>query len=37
MALFDNGFSVSTGLLMGVGAVILAPVVLPILTVQRGP
>jgi hypothetical protein len=37
MALFDNGFSVSTGLLIGIGAVILAPVIVPAMAVAARP
>ena len=37
MALFDNGFSVSTGLVIGIGALILAPVVVPVLAVAAKP
>lgn len=29
MALFDGGFKIGTGLLVGVGAILLAPVVIP--------
>jgi hypothetical protein len=37
MALFDNGFRVSTGLVIGIGAVILAPVIVPVLAAAAKP
>jgi hypothetical protein len=37
MALFDNGFRVSTGLVIGIGAVILAPVIMPVLAAAAKP
>ena len=37
MALFDNGFRVGTGLIIGIGAVILAPVIVPVLAVAAKP
>ena len=30
MAIFDNGFKVGTGVLVGLGALVLAPVVIPV-------
>ena len=37
MALFDNGLRISTGLIIGIGAVILAPVVVPVLATAAKP
>jgi len=37
MGLFDNGFKVSTGLAIGVGALALLPVVLPVVAAIAKP
>lgn len=37
MALFDNGFKVGTGLLVGVGAILLAPIVIPAIAAAAKP
>jgi len=37
MALFDNGFRIGTGAAIGIGALILAPVLLPVLAAATRP
>jgi hypothetical protein len=37
MALFDNGFRVGTGVVIGIGALVLAPVLLPVVAVAARP
>ncbi len=37
MALFDNGFKLGAGLLVGVGVILLAPVVVPVIAAATKP